>query len=162
MNVIEQLQTFWTSLQTNLPVLQNIEAIVAILIAILSVLYFLFRKIKKPSSTNSQQIESNPHPQETATDSNPHPQETATPINEKLISKITLHLAVKQIHEPYIFQYSDMPKEYKIEDISRHLHYCIATNYITGSINEVNQIATLTITKKGRYRAQLNLPSDYL
>ena len=151
MNVIEQLQTFWTSLQTNLPVLQNIEAIVAILIALLSVLYFLFRKIKKPSRTTP--LENNPRP---------HPQKKADPIQHELLAKILLHVLVKQVNDPFIFEYSDMPDKYTIKEISRHIHYGKVQEYLEGSVDEANQIANLEITQKGRYYLRYNAKSLYL
>ena len=151
MNIIEQLQTFWLSLQKELPILQNIYALVASVFITVPAAYLTIRKIMKPSNTASQQ--SNSHPR---------PQEKAIPTELELIQNILLHLLIQQVKDPYIFEYSDMPKKYTVQEITRHLHYCITKGYIEGSIDEKNQMATLEITQLGHYMTQSIPPSKYL
>ena len=151
MSIKEYLQSLLTWIQSDLPILYNIQAIVAISIVSIPVLYLFLRKIINPSTTVTQ--ESNPRP---------HPQKKANPIQHKLLTKILLHVLIQQIDDPFIFEYSDMANKYTISDISRHIHYCKLQGYLEGSIDEDNQLATLEITKKGRYYLQLSPPSSYL
>lgn len=148
--MLEQLQSILDSLKIDQPFLLNINAIIAILIVVIPMLYLILRKIMNRSNTASQQS------------NHPHPQDKALPTDYELMNKILLHLAIKQINDPFIFEYSDMPQKYTIQKITRHLNYCLTKGYIEGSVDDENQIATLIITTLGRYIVQ-NIPtSKYL